>query len=149
PRAAVGELFTPPRLPEIEAPGQLADHHEVRPLDDLAPQGRCVDEHREALGGPEVGEEVQLLPEAQQPALRPALLWLLVPLRTPHRAEQDGVALLAELERRVAQRLARRVDRAAADQGGLELEGGAGRLSDDLEHLLRFGRDLESDTVSG
>ena len=149
PRPAVGELLAPPRLAEVEPARQLPDHHQVRALHDRAPEGRRVDEHGKAAGGPQVGEQVQLLAKPEQAPLRTLLRRRVVPLGPPHRPEEDGVALLAESQRGLGQRFPGGVDGAPADQGRLELEGSAGGLPDEVEDLLRLRRDFLADAVSG
>src|SRR3989449_6526180 len=47
----------PPGLPEVEAARELADHHEVCPLDDRPLERGGVHEHRKALRRPQVGVE--------------------------------------------------------------------------------------------
>ena len=120
--AAAGQRLAAARLAEVEAAGELADHHEVRPLHHRALERRGVHQHRKALRGAQVGEEVQLLADAEEAALRPRLLREVVPLGPAHRAEEDGVGLLAEPEGGVRQGPAGGVDGGAAHEARLELE---------------------------
>src|SRR5206468_6590209 len=68
------EPLQPPGLPEVEATRELADHHEVRPLDDRPLERGGVHEHWKALRRPQVGVEVQLLAQGEEPALGPPLV---------------------------------------------------------------------------
>ena len=148
PGAAVGELLPAPRLAEVEPARQLPDDHDVGALDHLALQGGGVQQHGEALGRSQVGEEVELLAKAQESPLGLLLLRQSVPLGSPDRAEEDGVALLAQPEGGGGERLARGVDGRPSDESGLELEGGAGGPAHHLEHLAGFGRHLLPDAVA-
>src|SRR5258705_133571 len=148
-RASVGELLAPAGLAEVEPAGQLADHHDVGALDDRPLEGRGVHQHREAGRRAQVGEEVELLADAEEPALGTLLLRQRVPLGAPHRPEEDRVRLLAEREGRGRQRSARRVDGRAAHEPALELEPDAGGTADEREDALRLRRHLLPDAVAG
>src|SRR5215467_3967935 len=148
PRAAVCELLPAPRLAEVEATRELSDDHDVGVLHHLALEWRGVHQHGEAGCRPQVGEEIELLAQAEEATLGPLLLGQVVPLGPAHRAEQDGVAPRAEGEGGGRERLAGGVDGSAADDGGLELEGDASRASHYLEYLARLGRHFLSDAVS-
>ena len=65
-----------------------------------------------------------------------------------HGAEQHGVGLARELERRGRQRRARGVDGGAADERLARLERVPVRLGDGLEHADGLGRDLGPDPVT-
>src|SRR5262249_30441410 len=129
-RAAVREALDAPGLAEVEAARQLADDHEIGPLDHLPLERRGVDEHRETLGRTEVRVEVELLADRQETPLGPLLVGHVVPLGAADGAEEDRVRATAELERAGGQRRARRVDRGAAHEAALELEPGARALAD-------------------
>ncbi len=144
-----GALDPPARLAEVEPAGELADDHEVGPLDHRPLERRGVHQHREAGGRPQVGEEIELLADGEQPALRPSLLRHAVPLRAAHRSEEDRVGRLAEGEAARRERPAGGVDGGTAHQRGLELEPEPGRLRHRLQHALRLGSHLLPDAVTG
>src|SRR2546422_432779 len=145
---AVGEALPRAGRAEVEAPRELADHHEVGPLDDRALERRCVHEHREALRRPQVRVEVELLPEGEEPTLGALLVSDVVPLGAADRAEEDRVGLPAQLERARRQWATGRVDRRAADERRLELEADPGALADCLEDADGLGRHLLPDPVA-
>src|SRR2546422_7528331 len=122
----------PPGLPEVEAARELADHHEVCPLDDRPLERGGVHEHRKALRRPQVGVEVQLLAQGEEPTLGPPLVRDGVPLGAADGAEEDRVGPPAQVERPGSQRVPRRIDRGAADQRLLELESDTRPLADRL-----------------
>ena len=66
---AVGQGLDAARAPEIDAAGQLAQDHEVEAPDQLGLERGAVGERIEHLGRPEVGEQAQLLAQAQEAAL--------------------------------------------------------------------------------
>src|SRR5216117_1038890 len=148
-RPTVGDTLYPAGLPEIQAPRELADHHEVRALDDRSLQGRGVHEHREALRRPQVRVEVQLLAQGEEPALRPSLVRDAVPVGATDGAKEDRVGPSAQLKRAGRQRAPGRVDRGAPDERLLELEADAGPLADRLENPHGLGSDLLPDAVAG
>src|SRR6266516_4541837 len=109
---------------------------------DRALEGRGVHEHREALRRPQVREEVELLPEGEEPTLGALLVSDVVPLGAADRAEEDRVGLPAQLERARRQWAAGLVDRGAANERRLELEADPGALADRLEDADGLGRHL-------
>src|SRR5205085_6779993 len=68
----------------------------------------------------------------------------LVELPVAHRAEQDGVGFLRELERRVGQRVAVGFIGRAADEGGFHLE----LQVEDVQDLDGLGDDFGADAVA-
>jgi hypothetical protein len=66
---AVAEIGDFLRLAEIDAAGQLAHDQDVEALDDLALQRRGIGKRRIADGRAQIGEELQVLAQAQQAGL--------------------------------------------------------------------------------
>src|SRR5262249_58246574 len=128
--AAGGEAPDGAGLGEVEPSRQLADDHEVGPLDDLALERRGVDQHRETLGRPEVRVEVEFLANGQKASLRTLLVRHVVPFGPADRTEEDRVRPAAQLERPRGQGRAGRIDGRAAHEPTLELEHGAGPFAD-------------------
>ena len=141
--------LAPARLAEVDPARQLAHDQHVDAVDDLGPQRRGVDERREDRRRPQVREEPERLADPEQPLLRPHVHRHRIPFRSADGAEQDRAALAAGLDDLVAQRRAVFVDRAAADQLGLELELDAELLARRHEHALRLLRHLGPDPVAG
>src|SRR6266545_4459509 len=148
PGPAVGELLPPPGLTEVEPAREFTDDHDVRALDHRALERRGVHQHGEAPGGSQVGEEVELLADTQEAPLGLLLLRQVIPLGPADRAEEDGIALLAEPERRGRQRFAGGVDGRPTDEGLLELERDARGLADHLEDPAALGRHFLPDAVA-
>ena len=94
------------RLAEVDAGGQLAHDHDVEPGHHLALQRGEVGERVEALRRAQVGVEVHLLAQPQQPALGLHREVEVVVLRPADRAEQHRVRRLRPRHRRVGQRRA-------------------------------------------
>ena len=115
------------RLAEIDAAGELAHDHDVEALDQLALQGRGVGEGRVADRRAQVGEEAEILAQAQEARLGADLVSDIRPFRAAHRAEQDRVGGIGPRQGRVGERLAMGVDGAAADEVALDLEAGETR----------------------
>ena len=104
----------------------------------------------QAEAGAEIGEEAEVLAQGQERAP----LGLLVgrqglPLWSPHRPEEDRLALLADLQRLGRKGLAGTVDRRTADEGRGLLKSESELLLHDPENLGGLGHDFGSDAVSG
>src|SRR3546814_8310129 len=69
---------------------------------------------------PQVREQAQLFPEAQDRLLGPQVPFQPVAIRIAHRAEQDRVRAPGNVQRRLRQRVAARLIGSAADLGRLE-----------------------------
>ena len=84
-------------LAEIDAPGQLAHDEDVRVLGNIRAQRRHVVKSVEDLRRAEIGEQAELLAQAQQSRFRAN--GAIVPLIATDRAEQDCVGVAAGFER--------------------------------------------------
>lgn len=135
---------------EIDAARQFAHDEKIDAVaENRALQRTRVRERAPQLDGPQIAREPQSRAQAEQRALRTPRTGQAVPLRTADRAQKDGVGRAAAPERRVRQRLARRVDRRVdvlfdgarkrRDDGG---RNGFGNAADALE--VAGGRDGES-----
>ena len=93
-----------------------------RPSTSLAAQRRGFGQRRIADRGPEVGEQVHLLAQAQKARLGADLEWHVVPLRPADRTEHHRIRSLRLVERFVGQRHAVLVDRTAPDEVALDFE---------------------------
>ncbi len=148
PLAAAGQVLDAARLAEIDAAGELAQDHDVQPLDQLALERGGVGERREDHCRAQVGEQVELLAERQEATLGLGGEGQRIPFRPADGAEHDGADGLGLLQRRRCQRHAMHVVGGAADQILLDRERDLPpcQPADDAPDL---DHDLGADTVAG
>ena len=146
---AVAELGDGLGLAEIDAAGQLAHDHDVEAVDPVALERGGVGERRIADRGPEIGEQLEILAQPEQPRLRPLVVRHAVPFRPADRAEHDGVGGKRAFHGGVRDRLAMGVVGAAADQIRLGLDRGDPAAVDPADHALDLGHHLGADPVAG
>ena len=146
---AVAEVADFLGLAEIDAAGQFADDDDVEALDHLRLQRRGAGERGIADRRADVGVEREILAQAQQARLRPHLIGHVGPFRAADRRQQHRVGGLRARHVGVADRLAMRVEGAAADQPLFSLEACAALFVEEGDHLLRFGHHLGADAVAG
>ena len=146
---AVAEVADLLGLAEIDAAGELADDQDVEPVDQLALERRGVGERRIADRRPEIGEELQILAEPQEPGLGAHVVGHLVPFRPAHRAEEHRVGGERLLHGRVGDRLAVSVIGRAADEVLLVFEAVRPVLVEPGDHPLHLGHHLRPDAVAG
>ena len=135
------------RLAEIDAAGEFAHDDDVEALDDLALQGRGVGEGRIADRRAQVGEEAEILAQAQQPGLGPRGIGHVRPFRAADGAEQDRVGGLRPGHRGLGDGDLVGVVGGAADEIGLGLEADAG-LAEEGGDLLHLPHDFGADAVA-
>ena len=104
------------RLAVIDVAIQLAQDHEVEPLHQLGPEGRGADQLGEQERRPEVGKQLQLAPQREQAEPGALIARSALVAGSADRAEQDGVGLARELERRRRQRHTGRGHAGGADR---------------------------------
>ncbi len=137
------------RQAEVGAAGELAQDEDVEAFDELALQRGGFGECRIADGGAEVGEEVEVLAQAQQAAFGADVVGDVVPLRAADGAEDDRVGLRGLVDGLICNGLAVLVDGGAADEGGLCGELDLALLVEDRDHPLDLRHDLGADAVAG
>jgi hypothetical protein len=137
-----------PRLAEVEVAGQLAQDQDVEPLDHLALQRRRLDQLVEQEGRPEVGEQLQVLAQAQQGSARPHHVRDRLVAGDARRAEQDGVGLARNPQGLVRQGIAGRLHARLTDRRLDQFETRP-RAERGLQHLHRLAGDLRPDAVPG
>ena len=132
------------RLAEVDVAGQFADDQDVQPGHHFRLQRRGIGQFRIKNRRTQVGEQVQILADAEQAALRALLARQAVPLRAADGTEQHGIGCARQLLGRFRIRVAGRVDRATAEQRlfhlELEIEG--------VQNTHRLGGDFGTDAVT-
>ena len=133
-------------LAEIDVAVGLADDHQVDLGGDLGAQGGGVGELLEQAGRAQIGEQLELLAQAQDRLLGAQGPIEAVAIGMADRAEQDRVGAPGDLEGGGGERVAFGDIGGLADQPDLIFERVA---ADDFEHAHRFGDDFRTDAVSG
>src|SRR5262245_31821765 len=149
-RFALGRAPAPlARLAEVDAAGELAHHDQVDPVEHLGAERRRPHQCRDDPERTQVGVDPEPLAEPEQRLLRANRRLGIVPLGTAHGAEQHrvGRARPRQLHRR--QRLARGVDRGAADRPRAERERDVVARHHQVEDGDRLGRHLGPDAIAG
>src|ERR1700677_4075958 len=98
---------------------------------------------------PQVGEEPQLLANLEQPRLGPRFGPRIVPLRPADGTQQDGLRRTALGKGPLRQRIAKLIDRAAADRTRDELKGVPKPLGHPPQHALSLRDNLRTNPVAG
>ena len=139
------------RRAEIDAAGKFAHAQHVETIsDEFLFHRRGVGEGRQADTRTEVGEKAEMLAQRQQrTALRLDVRREVLPFRSADRAEENGVRLFRGGYRFRRQRVARGIDRRAADEvlraGNREAEFGF----HGVENADGLGHDFGANAVSG
>ena len=125
------------------------DDHDVEAVDHLALEARGVGQRRIADRRADVGEQREVLAQAQQARFRPHVIGHLVPLRPADRAEDHGVAGHRLRHGGVVDRLAVGVVGAAADQPLLVFERAHAMGVHPCDQPFHLGHDFGADAVAG
>ena len=133
---------------EIDAAGELANHHDVDALQELGFDRRGAEHRRMGHDGAKIGEQPEGLAQLQKPLFRTHRRAGVGPLGAAHRAQENGVGAPAQLERHGRQRLAARVDGRAADQRRFESKRVAMPLRDARQRAHRLGGHFRADAVA-
>ena len=107
------------------------------------------DQRRIADGRAQIGEEAEILAQAQQARLGAHVVGNAVPFRPADGGQQHGVGALGQRHVGFADRLAMRVIGGAADEALLRLEGGDAGCAQKGDELLGLGHDFRADAVAG
>ena len=138
------------RTAEVHASGQLAHAQEIGSAHDLGLQRRAAGQRVEHGQRAQVGVQSERLAHPEQSLLGPHLgRRVVVVLRVADRAEQHGVGTQTDGVRLGRIRVARRIDRAGADQRFLILENMSVLRGHPVQDLHRLAHDLGTDTVPG
>ena len=130
---------------EIDVAGQLADDDHVDRPGDLGTERGGILEAREQLGGTQIGEQAEVLAQAENGLLGAELAFERIAVGIADRTEQDGICTAGEVERLGGQRMTGSLVRGAADEALFIGEVEAERI----EHPPRFRGDFGSDAVAG
>lgn len=133
---------------EVDITRELTDDHDIDAFDDLALEGRSIQQLRQDLGRSEVGEEAHFLTHLQETRLWTKLTRIVVPLVASDAGQEDRVGRQTLLERGIRERIVCFVDGSSTDQGLLEFQREAASITESLESLLGSGRDLWTDSIT-
>jgi hypothetical protein len=136
------------RLAEVDVTGELAQDHQIEALDHLALERRGTDQLRKEERGPEIGEQAELLAQAQQTGAGPHCVGDGFVARHARGAEQDRVSLTRDLQRRGRQGIPSSINAGRADRRLGQLHGHV-RADDGLQHLDGLRRHFRADAVAG
>ena len=120
-----------------------------RPSTTLALEARGIGERRIADRRPQVGEQAEILAQAQQARLGPRVVGHRIPFRTADRAEDHGIGGLRQRHGGVGDGDLVGIVAGAADQPFLGLEGGEPARIHPGDELLDLGHDFGADAVAG
>ena len=146
---AVTKILDLLRLAEIDAAGQLAHDHDVEAVDAVALQRGGVGERRVADRRAEIGEELEILAQAQQACFGALLVRHTVPFGTADGAEHHGIGLKRAPHGLIGNRLAMGIVGAAADEVGLGLDASVTTRIDPGDDALDLGHHFGADAVAG
>ena len=134
---------------EVNAAREFPHHQEIHPLDHLrfegAGSGQCGDD----LHGPQVGEQPQARPQAQQARFGSLLPGQAVVLGTADGGEQHRVGGAAGLQGAWGQRFAGGVDGGSPHRLFVVAELEAVAQAHRIQQLTGHRRDLRTDAVTG
>ena len=146
---AVPQILDLLRLAEIDAAGQLAHDHDVEAVDAVALERGGVGERRVADGRTEIGEELEVLAQAQKAGLRALVVRDAVPFGAADRAEHHRIGGRCASHGRVRDRLPMRIVGAAADEVGLGLDLGVPSRIHPGDDAGDLGHHFGADAVAG
>ena len=113
-----------PRFSEVDVARQFSQDQQIQPGHQIGFERAGLGQFRIDQRRTQVGEQVEVLAQAQQPLLGPRGTRQRIVGRAAHCPEQDGLGRFADLQRLVGQRIALGVIRRTTDQGtfGLHLQ---------------------------
>jgi hypothetical protein len=133
-----------PRLAKVNVTGQLADDEDVQPRDQFGLEAGGTHQLLVADGGAEIGEQAQVLAQAQNGLLRAQRAVELVVLPVADGAEQYRVRGQCQLEGGFGQGMAMGLVGGTADQGSFHFQGQVKHIQD----LDGLGHNFGSDAVT-
>ena len=146
---AVTQILDLLRLAEIDPAGQLAHDHDVEAVDAVALERGGVGERRVADGRTEIGEELEVLAQAEKAGLRALVVSDAIPFRAADGAEHHRVGGRCASHGRVRDRRPMRIVGAAADEIGLGLDLGTPSRIHPGDDAGDLGHHFGADAVAG
>jgi hypothetical protein len=145
---AVAQIPDLLRRSEIDATRQLTDDQDIEPFDHVALERGGFGERRIADRRTQIGEELQVLAQAQKSGFRAHLIGHLVPFGPADGPEHHRIGVLRQRHGRIGHGLTMGVVSRAADQILLDLGTQPARVEPG-DDALELGRDLGPDAVTG
>ena len=136
-------------LAEISAARQFAQDQDVQALDVLALEGRGLRQRRVADGGAQIGEQIEVLAQAQQARFGTNRISHLVPFGPADGTEYNGVRRTRQAQSLIRQRHAVLVDGGPTDQRRRGVEAHLPLLVEEGNEALDLGHHLRADAVAG
>jgi len=146
---AVAEIGDGFRLAEIYPAGEFAHDHDVEAFDHLALQARCLRQRRIAHRGTQIGEQAELLAQAQQPGLGPDVIGHAVPLRPADRTEDHGIGGTSHGHGRIGNALLARIIGRTTDQALLGRKMRDALRVEPVDQPLHLRHHFGADAVAG
>ncbi|CAI8422948.1 MAG: Uncharacterised protein [Rhodospirillaceae bacterium] len=149
PALAVGQVGDAARLAEVDPAGQLAHDHDVEAGYELFLQRRCFGQRVKTDRRAQVGEQLEILAQAQQAALGAQREIERIVLRATHRTEQHTIGGEGLVHDRVGDRGAIGVVGGTANLilGDVDLE--ATVVAEPVDHAPDFGHHFLPDAITG
>ena len=151
PRRPPLSTITPRGLAKVDPAGELAHDQDVEPGHKLGFQRRRPRQAAQSHGWAQIGIQVQLRPQPQQPPLRALCHRQSVPFGTAHRAHEHGICVSRSVQRRRRQRRAVPIDGNTANvrifERQTQFRGLA--LRGNRRHAHHVRHDLRPDAVTG
>ena len=136
-------------LTEVNPPGKFPHHHQVHLLDHLTLEAAGVDEGRNNLHRPQIGEQLHAGAQAQQAGFRPFLAREAVEAGAADGGQQHSIGCLAGFQGAGGQRLTGGIDGTAADGLFLKAQRKTMTLAHHLQQLAGDSGDLGADAITG
>jgi hypothetical protein len=134
---------------EIHAAGELAHHQQIHPLDHLTLEGGGLDQRRDDLHRPQVGEQAQAGPQPQQAGFGALLAGQAVVAGGADGGQQHRIAAAAGLQRAGRQGFTGGIDGRAAHGLLVVAERNAVAAAHRIKQLAGHRRDLRADPIAG
>ncbi len=132
-------------LAEVDVARQFAHDQDIQPSDHFGLERRGIGEFGIEHGRAQVGEQAEILANAEEAALGTLLARIVVPLRAAHGTEQHGIGRARQLLGSFGIRIARGIDGATAKQRFFHFEFQTERI----QNAHRLGSNLRTDAVTG
>ena len=136
-------------LTEVDPAGEFTHNHQVHPLDHLRFEAAGIDEGRNNLHRPEIGEQLHAGAQPKQAGFWPFLAGKAVEAGAADGGQQHSIGCLAGFQGAVGQRLTGGIDGTAADGLFLKAQRKTMTLAHHLQQLAGDSGDLGADAITG